>query len=59
MKIRILEKGDKVINITSQFIAILRANGEVDIMPICIDALGVRIDDDKKITVAYDNNESL
>ena len=33
MKIGILKKGDKVLTITAEFIAVQRKNGEVDIIP--------------------------
>lgn len=36
MKINILNKGDKVLNVNENFIAVERKNGEVDIVPIML-----------------------
>ena len=40
MKINILNKGDKVLNVTENFIAVERKNGEVDIVPLAKDENG-------------------
>ena len=34
MKIGVLKKGDQVLNVTPEFIAVQRKNGEVDIIPL-------------------------
>lgn len=34
MKINVMSKGDKVLNVTSELVAIQRKNGEVDIIPL-------------------------
>ena len=44
MKIGILKKGDKVLTITAEFIAVQRKNGEVDIIPMVKDEMGLRVD---------------
>ena len=42
MKIGVLKKGDQVLNVTPEFIAVQRKNGEVDI--------------EKIVTIGYGNN---
>ena len=56
MKIVIMKKGDKVISITSEFIAVERKNGEVDVIPIVIDETGLRVDIEHIVTIGYGNN---
>lgn len=56
MKIGIMKKGDKVISITSEFIAVERKNGEVDVIPIVIDETGLRVDIEHIVTIGYGNN---
>lgn len=56
MKINVMNKGDKVLNVTSEIIAIQRRNGEVDIIPLTRDELGVRIDIERIVTIGYGNN---
>ena len=56
MKINVLRKGDKVLNITSEFLAIQRKNGEVDILPITSYEHGVRIETEQMITVGFGDN---
>ena len=56
MKINVLRKGDKVLNVTSEFLAIQRKNGEVDILPIISDEHGVRIETEQVVTVGYGDN---
>ena len=43
MKIKVLHQGDKVLNVTSEFIVIKRVNGEVDIIPIVVTDMGPRV----------------
>lgn len=40
MKINVMSKGDKVLNVTSELVAIQRKNGEVDIIPLISDESG-------------------
>lgn len=56
MKINVMNKGDKVLSVTSEMIAIQRRNGEVDIIPLARDELGVRIDIERIVTIGYGNN---
>ena len=56
MKIGILKKGDKVINVTDDFIAVQRKNGEVDIIPMIKDETGLRVDTEGIVTIGYGEN---
>lgn len=56
MKIKVMSKGDKVLNVTSELVAIQRKNGEVDIIPLILDESGVRIDTENIVTIGYGNN---
>ncbi len=56
MKIKVMSKGDKVLNVTSELVAIQRKNGEVDIIPLISDEYGVRIDTENIVTIGYGNN---
>lgn len=56
MKINVMSKGDKVLNVTSELVAIQRKNGEVDIIPIISDESGTRIDTENIVTIGYGNN---
>ena len=56
MKIKVMSKGDKVLNVTSELVAIQRKNGEVDIIPLISDEYGVRIDTENIVTIVYGNN---
>ena len=55
MKINILNKGDKVLNVTENFIAVERKNGEVDIVPLAKDENGFWIDVENITTIGYGN----
>lgn len=56
MKINVMSKDDKVLNVTSELVAIQRKNGEVDIIPLISDESGVRIDTENIVTIGYGNN---
>ena len=56
MKIKILQDGDKVIGATSEFIAVERISGEVDIIPLIKDESGIWIDTEHITTIGYGNN---
>ena len=56
MKINVMSKGDKVLNVTSELVAIQRKNEEVDIIPIISDESGIRIDTENIVTIGYGNN---
>lgn len=56
MKMGVLKKGDRVLSVTPEFIAVQRKNGEVDILPLVKDEMGLRVDIAKIVTVGYGNN---
>ena len=56
MKINILNKGDRVLNINGQFIYIERKNKEVDIIPIINEDNTLRIDYENIITIGFGKN---
>lgn len=56
MKINVLKKGDKVISVTSEFVAVQRKNGEVDIVPLIRDETGLRVAIENIVTIGYGNN---
>ena len=56
MKINIMQKGDKVLNVTDNIIVIQRKNGEVDIFPLAEIIENLRVDAAKVITIGYGNN---
>lgn len=51
IRIEVLKKGDKVLSVTSEFIAVQRKNGEVDLLPMVKDEMGLRIDIEHIITI--------
>ena len=58
MRIDILKPGDEVLSIKQNFIAVKRANGEVDLIPLLDDpTFGLRVDVEKIITIGFGNNE--
>lgn len=56
MKINVLRKGDKVISVTSEFVAVQRKNGEIDIIPLIRDGTGLRVAIENIVTIGYGNN---
>ena len=52
----LLKNGYTVINVTQYFIAFLIKNGEVDIIPLVKDEMGLRVDIEKIVTIGYGNN---
>lgn len=56
MKINVLKKGDRVVSVTSEFIAVQRKNGEVDIVPMIRDETGLRVDIENIVTIGYGSN---
>lgn len=56
MKINILKKGDSVLNVDKNFIAVRRKNGEVDIVPLIEDETGLRLNVSKIVTIGYGDN---
>lgn len=56
MKIRILHRGDKVLNVTKDFIAVRRKNGEVDLIGFLNENGGMRIDLENIVTIGFGDN---
>lgn len=56
MRINLMNKGDKVLNVTEKFVAIQRKNSEVDIIPLTQDINGIRIDTENIVTIGYGMN---
>ena len=56
MKIGVLRDGDQVISVSTEFIAIQRINGEVDIIPIVVDGKTLRVDTENIVTIGYGDN---
>ena len=56
MKIDVLKKGDSVLSVTGEFIAIRRKNGEVDIIPFVKEETGWRVDLEQLVTIGYGEN---
>lgn len=56
MKIRILHKGDTVLNVTKDFIAVRRRNGEVDLIGLLNEDGRVRIDFENIVTIGFGDN---
>lgn len=56
MIIGVMKKGDHVINVTSELIAIQRKSGEVDILPLLRDETGLRVNTEEIITIGFGNN---
>ena len=53
---QVLKKGDQVLSVTSEFIAVQRKNGEVEVLPMVKDKMGRRVDIEHIITIGYGNN---
>ncbi len=56
MLIGILKKGDRVISVTADFIAVERKNKEVDIIPISREDGTLRVDTENIVTIGYGEN---
>ena len=56
MKINILKKGDEVLSVTENQIVVKRKNGEVDVIPLLREEIGIRIDTENIVTIGYGNN---
>ena len=56
MIIGVLKKGDEVLNVTSEFIAVKRKKGEVDISPLVKDGSSWRVDTENLLTIGYGEN---
>lgn len=56
MFIGVMKKGDRVISVTPELIAVERQTGEVDIIPLIKDETGFRVDIEGIVTVGFGNN---
>ena len=56
MQIGVLKKGDSVLNVTGEFIAVKRKNGEVDIIPFMKEETGWRVNLEELVTIGYGEN---
>ena len=56
IKIGIMDKGDEVLTVTQEFIAVRRKNGEVDLVKIVCEENGWRVDEKNMIRIGYGNN---
>lgn len=53
VKVNILRKGDSVIGVTQEFVAVRRKNGETDIFGLIVGKDGIRIDFDRVLTIGF------
>lgn len=56
MILGLLKKGDEVLSVTSEFVAIKRKRGEVDIIPIIKESESWRVDFENIVTIGYGDN---
>lgn len=56
MKVNVLSNGDRVLNVTNEFVAIERVNGEVDILPLTKENGGMWVDTQHILTIGYGSN---
>ena len=56
MTFGILKKGDHVISVTSEFVAVEKKNGEVDLITLSKDGETFRIDPENIVTSGYGDN---
>ena len=53
MKVNIMQDGDRVISVTHEFVAVERASGEVDIVPLVHEDGRVWVDTQHILTIGY------
>ena len=56
MYLGLLKKGDEVLNVTEQFVAVKRKKGEVDIIPLIKEDQTIRVAYDEIVTIGYGDN---
>lgn len=56
MLIGVLKKGDRVLSVAADFIAVERKNGEVDIIPLDKQDGSLRVDMEHVVTIGYGDN---
>ena len=56
MVVRVMRKGDEVLSVGNEFVAIKRKKGEVDIIPLVKDGNSLRVDVENIVTIGYGDN---
>ena len=56
MVLGLLKKGDEVLNVTNDFVAIKRKKGDVDIVSIIKEGDSWRVDFENIVTIGYGDN---
>ncbi len=56
MVLNLMKKGDEVLSVTSEFVAIKRKKGVVDIIPIVKEGECWRVDYENIVTIGYGDN---
>jgi len=56
MKVNIMQDGDRVISVTHEFVAVERASGEVDIVPLVHEDGRIWVDTQHILTIGYGEN---
>lgn len=56
MFVGVLKKGDRVLNVTPEFVAVERKNGEVDVLPLIKEGGLLRVDTDNTVTIGFGDN---
>ena len=56
MKVNIMLDGDRVIGVTNEFVAVERASGEVDIVPLIREDNRIWVDTQHVLTIGYGEN---
>lgn len=59
MKVNILHQGDKVLQVTNDFIAVRRKDKTVDLVPLTFDEFGLRVDVEHITTIGFGHNEVI
>ncbi len=56
MLIGVMKKGDRVVSVAADFIAVERRNGEVDILPLDRQDGSIRVDMEHIVTIGFGDN---
>lgn len=56
MVLGIMKKGDEVLSVNENCVAVKRKNGEVDIIPFIKEGCGWRVDAENIVTIGYGDN---
>ena len=57
MKIKLMNAGDRVLSVTTKFVAIERASGEVDILPMKKKGKNYWVNPQSVLTLGFDTDE--